>query len=124
MRKSLFTLVSGMLLAGTAMPLLAADPNNGEDLFETNCGDCHSVSSHVANRKGPSLYRVVGRRAASVPGFAYSRGMATSGIVWSAANLDAYLANPKGRVPTGTMKFRGLPRPSDRADIIAYLTNP
>jgi cytochrome c len=113
-----------MVAAGLlSAPLFAADAGNGEDLFDTNCGDCHSLSAKVMNRKGPSLYHLIGRKAASLGGFKYSAAMAKSGISWTPQELDAYLAAPKGKVPGGIMKFKGLSKASDRADVIAYLAS-
>ena len=43
------------------------------------------------------------------------------GLVWDEANLDAYLADPKGFVPQNKMALAGVKKPEDRADIIAYL---
>lgn len=119
MRSTLWAI--SVVIAGAQASSMAANAERGADLFDTHCGDCHSVSAKIANRKGPSLYRVVGRKAATVPGAKYSPAMMASGIVWSPQSLDAYLANPKGPVPAGTMKFKGLPKPEERADLIAYL---
>lgn len=105
-----------------AVQAAAADPDDGADLFDTHCSDCHSVSPKGVNRKGPTLFKVVGRHAGSVPGFLYSTDMKKAGFTWVPARLDAYLANPKAVVPGGIMKFKGLPKPTDRADIIAYLS--
>ena len=96
----------------------------GGDVFDSYCSDCHSVSPRGTNKKGPTLFRVIGRRAGSVPGFAYSPQMRASGIVWSPDKIAAYLANPKAIVPGGIMKFKGLTKPQDRANVIAYLQNP
>lgn len=112
-------IMAGALFVG--QPALAADPDNGADLFDSYCSDCHSVSAKLANRKGPSLFRVLGRKAGSMPGFAYSPAMPASNIIWNPATLNAYLTNPKAVLPTGTMKFKGMPKPGDRADVIAYL---
>jgi cytochrome c len=99
----------------------AADPDNGADLFDSYCSDCHSVAAKIANRKGPSLYRVVGRKAGSMAGFKYSPAMQASNIVWNGTSLNAYLTNPKAVLPTGIMKYKGTPKAEDRADLIAYL---
>ena len=42
--------------------------------------------------------------------------------VWTAAALDAYLADPRGDVHGAKMFFKGLPESRDRADVVAYLT--
>jgi cytochrome c len=42
---------------------------------------------------------------------------------WTAAALDAYLADPRRDVHGAKMFFKGLPGSRDRADVIAYLTS-
>ncbi len=117
--------VAGMFAVPLAS-LSAAAPGNwdaGADVFDTYCSDCHSVSPKGTNRKGPTLYRVMGRRAGTIAGFNYSAGMRASGIVWSPATLDAYLANPRATIRDGKMT-KGLPKPGDRANVIAFLARP
>lgn len=112
-------------LSGTAaLSQSAGDPEAGADAFDSYCSDCHSVSPRGLNKKGPTLYRVIGRHAGVQAGFHYSPQMAASGIVWTPEKINAYLANPRAVVPQGTMKFKGLPKAQDRADLIAYLRNP
>ncbi len=45
-------------------------------------------------------------------------------VVWTPDKIDVYLTNPKAYVPQGIMKFKGLAKPQDRANVIAYLMNP
>jgi cytochrome c len=102
--------------AGTA---LSGDPDHGEIVFK-KCMVCHSIKAGE-NKIGPSLNGVVGRPAGSIPGFNYSAANKKSGITWSPQELFVYLKNPQGTVPGTKMSFPGLPKPEDRADIIAYL---
>ena len=118
------TLLASVLAGNVAHSQPAGDADAGGDVFDSYCPDCHSVSPRGTNKKGPTLFRVLGRRAATVPGFAYSAQMKGSGIVWTPDRVAAYLANPKAVVPNGIMKFKGLPKASDRANVIAYLANP
>lgn len=98
----------------------AGDPARGADVFAEECGDCHSAAG--ANKKGPSLAGVDGRRAGTVPGFnGYSEAMKSSGIVWSAAGIDRYIAAPRRVVPGGRMKYDGLADAARRADVIAFV---
>jgi cytochrome c len=128
---SLACVAAAFLLAGLAafpaarLPAAQAggDWDAGSDVFDTYCSDCHSVSPKSLNRKGPTLYRVMGRRAGTVAGYDYSQGMRSSGIVWNPASLNAYLANPRGLIKDGKMK-KGLPKPQDRANVIAFLARP
>lgn len=116
------SLAVGMIL--TTPVHAQGDPDAGGDVFDSYCSDCHSVSPAGTNKKGPTLYRVVGRRAGTVPGFAYSAMLKASGVTWTPDKIDVYLTNPKAYVPQGIMKFKGLPKPQDRANVIAYLMHP
>lgn len=93
------------------------DPHRGAAIYEARCSACHSLD---ANRIGPSHRGVFGRRAGTVPNFTYSPALKASGIVWTAPNLDRWLAGPTKMAPGVAMGVR-VASPQDRADIIAYL---
>lgn len=111
-----------VMLACLASEAFAAegDPAAGKATFERTCRNCHAIEIGV-NKVGPSLWNVVGRQPATVPGFAYSEAMKANKEAWTPKALDAYLADPRGDVHGVKMFFRGLPSPVDRADVIAYL---
>lgn len=102
-----------------------------EDLelaFNGHCRECHSFLKND-NRLGPSLYGVVGRKAGSVPNFAYSDAVKRSGITWDEKTLDKWIKKPNALFPNNNMGalFSGLPDAEERAKIIAFLkqdTNP
>jgi cytochrome c len=87
------------------------------------CAACHTFGKGEPNRVGPNLYGVVGRPKASEPGFDYSAAMKGKGGNWTIADLNVYLTNPKAMVPGTKMTFTGLPRGSERADVIAFLNS-
>lgn len=109
------TLVLAALAAGTAAA--PADVAAGERVY-ARCQACHALAY---DRTGPRHCGLIGRRAGSVPGFAYSDAMKKSRIVWSAATLDRFLANPTAAVPGTTMGYAGVTDAKERADLIAYL---
>jgi len=97
-------------------PALAA---TGQDLFNANCADCHTLDG--ASDSAPSLKGVVGRKIASLSNFQYSDAVkAKAGQVWSDANLNAFLAAPQ-TFARGTSMFGGAPDPTQRQAIIDYL---
>lgn len=96
------------------------DARRGAALYESRCSACHSID---ANRIGPAHRGVFGRRAGQAPGFAYTAALKGSGLIWTAANLDRWLAAPTSLVKGTAMGFR-LASPQDRADVIAYLASP
>lgn len=107
----------GATLASPAMAAApSGDPANGRTLYQA-CTGCHSLDE---NDVGPKHRGVVGRKAGSVPGYAYSAALKRSGLIFTPTNLDTWLANPQKLVPGAKMYF-SVANPKQRADIIAYL---
>jgi cytochrome c len=92
------------------------DPARGKQAYG-GCQGCHSLDE---NDVGPRHRGVVGRKAGSVPGYAYSAALKNSNIVWTPANLDRWLQGPQKMAPGSKMYF-SVPDAQRRADIIAYL---
>jgi cytochrome c len=63
---------------------------------------------------------VVGRKAATAPGFPYTDALKASGLTWTPDTLDKLLQDPMKFVP-GTAMPQSVPDPVQRADVIAYL---
>ncbi len=85
------------------------------------CAGCHDTRAGIGHRVGPNLHGVVGRRAGSAPGYAYSEAMKRSGIVWDAQTLDAFLASPQKQVPGSRMR-NTTSDPQRRRAVIEYLS--
>lgn len=101
--------------------MTTADASAGEAVFK-KCGSCHKLDG--SDGVGPHLNGVVGRNAGSAAGFAYSEAMvAKAAEPWTPEALFAFLENPKKALPGTKMAFAGLPKPEDRANVIAYLTS-
>lgn len=97
----------------------AASPEAGEKLWRP-CAACHKLEEG-ANATGPYLYGVVGRPKHAVEGFNYSAGMLEKEGEWTPENISAFLTDPSGYVPGTKMVYRGMAKPEDRANLIAYL---
>ena len=98
---------------------LSGDAVAGKRTF-IQCQACHSMKEGE-NRVGPSLFGIVGAKAAHLPDFKYSDANRNSGIVWSEEKLFDYLKNPRAMVPGTTMAFAGISDPQKRADVVAFL---
>jgi cytochrome c len=105
-----------------ALPAVASaqDADAGKSVFN-KCRACHDIGEGAKNKVGPQLNNIVGRKAGSVEGFNYSDALKNSGIVWDEANLDAYIADPKGKIPGNKMVFVGIKDEADRKNLIAYM---
>lgn len=106
------------LAVGAGMPAQAVpDASRGEAIY-ARCMACHALAF---DRVGPRHCGLLGRRAGSVPGFAYSAALKQSAIVWDEKTLDRFLAAPMKAVPGTSMTYDGIPDRQERADLIAYL---
>src|ERR1700726_4913923 len=85
------------------------------------CGACHSFEKGGPNKVGPNLFGVVGDKKGEGRGFNFSAAMMAKGGTWTGDDLNQFLTNPKGFVPGTAMGFAGLPKDSERADVIDYL---
>jgi cytochrome c len=98
-------------------PVPSGDPERGRALFGRRCSGCHTPDS---DREGPHLRGVYGRRAGSLPGFQYSSAVKKSGVIWKNATLDTWLRDSDSMMPGSAMEF-SVPKPQERADLIAFL---
>ncbi|HLJ65260.1 MAG TPA: multicopper oxidase domain-containing protein, partial [Stellaceae bacterium] len=99
--------------------MVRGDATQGASVFR-KCQVCHSLQPGK-NLVGPSLAGIVGRKSGTQPNFAYSDAMNEANLVWDAATLDAYLADPQKIVPRNRMPFPGLKSQHEREDVVAYL---
>ena len=112
--KILCAIVAGgtILLAFTT-----TEEQRGRDLFARRCSGCHAMD---ANREGPRLRGVYGRKAASIADFDYSAGLRKADIHWNDATLDRWLTEPGVMVPDTNMEFQ-VSDAAERKALIAYL---
>jgi cytochrome c len=121
MRRSL--LAAFAAVAVFPLPLGAsADDGDLEISFNDHCRECHSFLK-ADNRLGPTLYGVVGRKAGTEPGYAYTQSLKDSGVTWDAATLDKWIADPGAVIPGNGMSppYSGLDDPAIRQRIVTYL---
>src|SRR5260370_38458148 len=73
----------------------AQDAEHGKTIFKA-CAACHATDH--ANRAGPGLEGIIGRKAGSVPGFSYRKAQKKADIVLATKDLVAYMVSPPQRV--------------------------
>jgi cytochrome c len=92
-----------------------------QQVFNNACRTCHTIKEGD-NRQGPNLYRIMGRKAGSLPDYSYSSAMKGADFAWDEEKLERFIASPDEVVPGNNMKpYSGLASADDRTKIIAYL---
>ena len=87
------------------------------------CAACHTFAKGDKNGVGPNLYGIVGDHKGEGRGFNFSAAMKAKGGTWTIDDLNQFIASPKGFVPGTAMGFAGIPKDTERADILAYLNS-
>jgi cytochrome c len=130
MRRVWFT---GLAVAGAAAVAVclgagasraAGDAEKGKAAFIKQCVICHTIDKGDPNLFGPNLSGIVGKKAGTVPEFAYSRPFKTNANwEWTEDALGSWIMFPAVMVPGTAMAiFPGAPE-RDRDDIVAYLAS-
>jgi cytochrome c2 len=96
----------------------ATPEERGRQIFQIACGTCHSINGEPS--VGPPLNGVVGRRIASLDGYAYSQALSGIEGVWTDERLTNMMLDPQRHFPGTTMSQPGLSW-TLTPDIIAFL---
>lgn len=106
---------------GNIMALFAStSAADGAKVFK-KCAACHSVNKGGANKIGPALWGVIGRKAGSISDYKYSKAMAAHGKNWSFEEMNGFLIKPKDWIKGTKMSFAGLKNSTDIAAVILYM---
>ena len=96
------------------------DISHGEKVFK-KCAACHSIVKGGANKIGPALYNVVGRKIGGVTDYKYSKALTEYGKEWNFEELNGFLIKPSKWIKGTKMAYAGLRKEKDRASVIKYL---
>jgi cytochrome c len=97
------------------------DAASEQQVFNNVCRTFHTIKEGD-NRQGPNLYKIIGRKAGSLPDYDYSSATKGAGVVWDEEKLERFIASPDEVVPGNNMKLHsGLAWTDDRTKVIAFL---
>jgi cytochrome c len=100
----------------------AEEMDNGERQFMRKCSICHALTPPPSRKAGPTLHGIFGRRAGTLPGYAYSDTLDGADIIWSEQTIDALFdLGPDHYIPGSKMPMQRITAPEDRQDMIDYL---
>lgn len=116
---------SGSALLALAVLLIPAaaqaqDVAAGEKAFAP-CRSCHQIGPTAKNAVGPAQNGLIGRKAGTYPGYAYSDANKNSGLTWDEETFRRYIKDPKGVVPGTKMAYPGIKEDQKITDLIAFL---
>ena len=107
--------------SGNILALFAStSAADGKGVFK-KCAACHSIAEGGANKIGPALWGVIGRKSGSISDYKYSKGMIAHGKIWSFEEMNSFLIKPKDWIKGTKMSFAGLKNEKERAAVILYM---
>ena len=74
--------------------LALGDIAHGEKVFK-KCSACHVVEKGGANKIGPALYGVLGRKVAAIDDYKYSQALTEYDKEWTFEEMNGYLKKPQ-----------------------------
>ncbi len=98
----------------------AQDVAAGETSFK-KCLPCHAVGDGAANKVGPELNGLDGRKSGTATDYNYSDANKGSGLTWDEATFKDYIKNPMAKIPGTKMAFPGIKNENEVNNLWAYL---
>lgn len=94
----------------------------GELQFARKCSICHTLTPGGANRAGPTLYRLFGRRIGTLPGYPYSEALKQLDIVWTEETVSRlFELGPDEYTPGSKMPLQKMTDKAQRDALVAFL---
>ncbi len=113
--------VDPILLETAGDPLAAYAGDHGADVFRA-CVACHTLGAEQANRAGPTLAGIFGRRIATLPGYNFSEALKHLDIVWTPKTVSRlFEIGPSAYTPGTKMPEQRIGSEQDRAALVKFL---
>jgi cytochrome c len=113
--------VDSLLVETAGDPLAAYAGDRGADVFRA-CVACHTLGTDQANRAGPSLAGLFGRRIATLPGYDFSEALKRLDIVWTPETVARlFEVGPAAYTPGTKMPEQRIGSEQDRVALVQFL---
>jgi cytochrome c len=113
--------VDPLLLETAGDPLAAYAGDRGAEIFRA-CVACHTLGAEQANRAGPTLAGIFGRRIATLPGYNFSEALKRLDIVWTPETVSRlFEIGPLAYTPGTKMPEQRIGSEQDRAALVQFL---
>ena len=94
----------------------------GERQFARKCSICHTLTPDDANRAGPTLHRIFGRKAGTLPNYPYSPALKSAKLIWNEETIGKLFAlGPHDYLPGSKMPLQQISDTAKRDALIAFL---
>ncbi|MEZ5849664.1 MAG: cytochrome C [Hyphomicrobiaceae bacterium] len=96
--------------------------SSGERQFARKCSVCHTLGPDDGNRAGPTLYRIFGRKAGTLPGYPFSEALKRAGFAWDEGTIGQLFAQgPDVFTPGSKMPLQRITDAVMRDALIRFL---
>jgi len=113
--------IDPLLLEVAGDPLAAYAGDRGSEIFRA-CVACHTLGAEQANRAGPTLAGIFGRRIATAPGYNFSEALRRLDIVWTPETVSRlFEVGPQAYTPGTKMPEQRIGSEQDRAALVQFL---
>jgi len=113
--------VDPILLEAAGDPLAAYAGDRGAEIFRA-CAACHTLGAEQANRAGPTLSGIFGRRIATEPSYNFSDALKRLDIVWTPETVSKlFEIGPQAYTPGTKMPEQRIGSEQDRAALVQFL---
>jgi cytochrome c len=113
--------VDSVLVETAEDPLAAYVGDRGAEIFRA-CVACHTLGFEQANRAGPTLAGIFGRRIATAPGYNFSDALKRLDIVWTPQTVSKlFEIGPQAYTPGTKMPEQRIGSEQDREALVEFL---
>ena len=113
--------IDSILVETAGDPLAAYAGDRGAEIFRA-CVACHTLGAEQANRAGPTLAGIFGRRIATAPGYHFSDALKRLDIVWTPETVSKlFEIGPAAYTPGTKMPEQRIGSEADRAALVKFL---
>jgi cytochrome c len=113
--------VDALLVDTAPDPLAAYAGDRGAEIYRA-CVACHTLTPDQANRAGPTLAGIFGRRIATAPGYHFSEALKRLDIVWTPETVSKlFEIGPAAYTPGTKMPEQRIGSEADRAALVKFL---
>jgi cytochrome c len=113
--------IDPILLETAGDPLAPYAGDRGAEVFRA-CVACHTLGADQANRAGPTLAGIFGRRIATLAGYNFSESLKRLDIVWTPETVSKlFEVGPAAYTPGTKMPEQRIGSEQDRAALVQFL---